>query len=206
MSRSGQSLVEFAIIVPLFMLLLLGMLELGLAFTHHQTLEYATREGARTGSALANGGGKLGCGSGGSPSAATVDQQIVAAVERVLTSEGSPVKDNLSRIPTIRIFLATPTGGESGASVDVWNYKAGAGPVVDGKALDYVAGTTNYPACSRTFQPPAQALGVSLKYTYQLQTGLGGILGFFGGKGWTSIAMSDSTVMNINPTNLNFVP
>ena len=53
-ARRGQSLVEFAISVPVFMLLLFGMLEFGFAFNHHLTLEYATREGARTGAALAD--------------------------------------------------------------------------------------------------------------------------------------------------------
>ena len=51
----GQSMVEFAISVPVFVMLLFGMLEFGFAFNHNLTLEYATREGARTGAALANG-------------------------------------------------------------------------------------------------------------------------------------------------------
>ena len=38
------------------MLLLLIMLEIGFAFNHKLTVGYATREGARTGAALANGG------------------------------------------------------------------------------------------------------------------------------------------------------
>ena len=46
-------------IVPLFMLILLGLLELGFVFDHLLTISYATREGARTGAALADGG-KLG--------------------------------------------------------------------------------------------------------------------------------------------------
>ena len=69
-AHAGQGLVEFAVLVPMFMLLLMGMLEFGLAFSHHQTLQYATREGARAGAALSNGGGKLGCAFGQSPNAA----------------------------------------------------------------------------------------------------------------------------------------
>ena len=60
----GQGLVEFADVVPVFVLLLLGMLEFGFAFSHHLTLEYATREGARVGAALANGDGQLPCAPG----------------------------------------------------------------------------------------------------------------------------------------------
>ena len=58
-------------------------------FDHHITLGYASREGARVGSALANGGGQLGCGAGRSPNADLVDPQVIAAVQRVLTSPGS---------------------------------------------------------------------------------------------------------------------
>ncbi|MDR3632336.1 MAG: TadE/TadG family type IV pilus assembly protein, partial [Isosphaeraceae bacterium] len=56
----GQSLVEFSMLVPLFLILLLGMLEFGIAFNHQLTLGYATREGARIGADLVNGGGPLG--------------------------------------------------------------------------------------------------------------------------------------------------
>ena len=56
----GQSLVEFSMIITVVMLLLLGMMEFGFVFDHHLTLEYATREGARVGSALGNGGGDRG--------------------------------------------------------------------------------------------------------------------------------------------------
>jgi hypothetical protein len=203
----GQGLVEFAVLVPMFMLLLMGMLEFGLAFSHHQTLQYATREGARAGSALSNGGGKLGCGdpisTGQSPNRNLVDPQIIAAVERVLTSDGSPVKDNLSRIPTIRIYLSNADGSQNGGNVNVWSYNPGAGPLVDGKALDYSKTSEAWGACNRNANPPAMALGVRLDYTYRMQTGLGAILGMFGQPGGGTLGMQDKTVMNINPTNLN---
>ncbi len=45
----GQALVEFALVLPIALFLLLIMLEVGLAFSHKLTVGYATREGARTG-------------------------------------------------------------------------------------------------------------------------------------------------------------
>ena len=45
--EGGQSLVEFTLIVPLFLMILFGMIEFGFVFTHDLTVEYATREGAR---------------------------------------------------------------------------------------------------------------------------------------------------------------
>ena len=69
--------------VPVFLLILLGMLEFGFAFSHHLTMEYSTREGARTGAALANGSdaGRL----------RDVDDHVMAAVQRVLTGAGSQI-------------------------------------------------------------------------------------------------------------------
>ena len=109
--QRGQATVELALVLPVYMLLLLGMLEFGLAFDHLLSISYASREGARVGAALTNGGGTLGCSTGQSPNAATVDPQIVAAVERVLTSPGSIVA--LQNVSQIRIYLATSTGAET---------------------------------------------------------------------------------------------
>lgn len=45
----GSATVEFAIIFPLFVLLLIGMLEFGLAIWRQEILTNASREGARAG-------------------------------------------------------------------------------------------------------------------------------------------------------------
>lgn len=57
----GQTLVEFALIIPIFILLLMGVLDLGRAVYAYHTLNNAAREGARQ---------------------ATVDQYIVHIEER----------------------------------------------------------------------------------------------------------------------------
>jgi hypothetical protein len=197
---AGQSLVEFAMVVTVVMLFLLGLLEFGFVFDHHLTLEYASREGARSGSALANGGGVMGCGAGQSPNAATVDPQIIAAVQRVLTSPGSQVVP--SRVSSIRIYKADAAGNETGSAVNVWIYQAGGGPTVDGKALDFKNQSTGWTACSRDNGGTPDSIGVSVAYNYQLVTPLSAVMGFFGGgSGPTTIPMSDRTIMALNPGN-----
>ncbi len=193
-------MVEFALFLPLFLALLLGVLELGLGFSHHLTLEYATREGARNGAALANGGGTLGCGTGQSPNASSVDALIIEAVQRVLTSPGSPVIE--ANISQIRIFKATSTGAESGGLVNVWTYTPGAGPVPkdDTDKLDFSPSSVAWSVCSRSNANPADYLGVSLSYTYTFSTGLKSILGFLGGGTGPTWTMFDRTVMQLNPT------
>lgn len=201
----GQSLVEFSLLVPVFLLILFGMMEFGFIFTHNLTIEYATREGARAGAALANGGGTLGCGAGQSPNWQTVDPLVIAAVERVLQSPGSQVV--VSRVSRIVIYKANPvTGADDQGLHDVWTYSAGAGPLPQGStdALDFV--DSSYPnadawkACSRVNSVPnVDSIGVSLTYTYAFQTPLASILGFFAG-GSPTITMSDRTVMDLNPS------
>lgn len=45
----GQSLVEFALVLPIFLVLLSGMVDFGMALYTNITLMNATREGARLG-------------------------------------------------------------------------------------------------------------------------------------------------------------
>jgi hypothetical protein len=183
--KRGQSLVEFAMIITVVMLLLLGMLEFGFLFDHTLTLQYASREGARVGSALVNGGGDLGCGAGQSPSASDVDPNIVAAVTRVLNSPGSRV--NPAEVPTITIYKADVNGNplrSSGTDIaNVWRRNPGAGPTVDGRPLDYTlaGGDTHWAACSRSNGSSPDSIGISLTYTYRFQTALGNVFRFFGG-------------------------
>lgn len=190
----GQAIVEMALILPLLLLIVLGTLEFGFAFDHHLTLEYGTREGARVGSALVNGGGPLGC--PGGQTTEEVDSRIVAAVQRVLTSPGSPV--DLTRVSEIRIFRAGSDGEELGP-VNRWTKTAspGGGPTVDGVNLEFSMTATGWSACSRSNALPAQSIGVSLSYTYRYQTPATALLG------WTTLTMNDQTVMNFNPTDTN---
>ncbi len=186
-------MVEMALLLPVLLTIVAGTLEFGFAFDHHLTLQYASREGARVGSAMVNGGGTLGCGGGQSPNAAVVDQTIVAAVERVLASTSSPIA--LNRVSEIRIYKSNANGGEVGP-VNSWIYAAGGGPVVDGKALDFkTTAPQTWSACSRVNGVTPDSIGVSVAYTYDLRTPLKALFA------WATIGMGDHTVMSMNPTN-----
>ena len=70
---SGQSTVELALLLaPLLFIIVFGLIELAGLMTDAMTMSAASREGARIGGALVNGGGALGCSSGQSPNAASV--------------------------------------------------------------------------------------------------------------------------------------
>lgn len=186
----GQALVEFSMVVPVFMLILLGLLEFGFAFDHQLTLSYASREGARTAAALAAGADLADC--------RDVDAYVVSAVERVLDSPGSPVAGNLGQVSQIRVYKAGTTGGELGP-VNVWT--PGNGPTVDGKQLHFAATSSGWNSCTRSnlITNPDSA-GISITYAYRAVTPLSSLLAFFGGEGWRTLVMTDRTVMALNPT------
>jgi Flp pilus assembly protein TadG len=207
--QRGQGMVEFAIIVPVFLLLLMGMLEFGFVFTHNLSLEYATREGARAGATLSNGG------TGALPAECNaIDPAIINAVTKVLKSPGSPIVSYPNAVATIKIWQSDLNGNPLGASTtNTWTNKN------DG-SFTFTQGTVNWAACSRhavtwlcggvnpaclsycsgSICPP-DSIGVSLSYTYTMITPLGAIEKFFGPAGPATLPMTDKTVMSLNPTN-----
>jgi Flp pilus assembly protein TadG len=60
--RRGQALVEFAMVAPIFFLVLLSIVEAGRFIFYYETLHNATREGARY--AIVNGANTIGCSTG----------------------------------------------------------------------------------------------------------------------------------------------
>jgi TadE-like protein len=210
----GQSLVEFAVLVPLFMLILIGMLEFGLMFNHDLTLQYASREGARVGAALGCGAtsGSATCDSGFSnPNPLEVDPYIVAAVQRVLEASGSPI--NMGQIGKIMIFKADASGNQVGSNLDTWVYSKGNGPAVSGQTLDFVrsgsngwvdtnrvTSATNTSNCGAGLSTCPDSIGIKITYQYLYVTPLAAVMRFFGGPAASTQSLNDQTVMALNPT------
>jgi Flp pilus assembly protein TadG len=72
MRTRGQALVEFALVAPLFFVLLFGIIEVGRFIFYYEVLNNATREGARY--AIVNGANSpTGCANGGSTGPAAPD-------------------------------------------------------------------------------------------------------------------------------------
>jgi hypothetical protein len=192
--QRGQSLVEFTIILPVFMILLLMMLELGFLLTDDMTVLYASREGARTGASLAQGSATVPC-------ATAVDPLIIAAVERTMTSPGSLL--SLPKVGQIRLYKADANGNEAGP-VNIWTYAAGGGPIPQGSTthLDFKETSHGWDACSRKNGPTYDSIGVSVAYRYDFVTGLAAMISMIRGGTGTSININDRAVMALNPTNL----
>jgi hypothetical protein len=200
--QRGQGLVEFTIVVPVFLLLLFAMLDFGLAFYSNLTIAYASREGARVGAALADGGGASGgCGTG------EVDKYVIAAVERVLDSAGIRIDVDPSGgggVTSVRIYKAdATTGADPGGVANQWTYSAGGGPVIPGTTtpLDFVETSHGWNVCSRVNSIAApDSIGVSISYSYAYITPLAGIYQFMFKGPPPTLKIFDRTVMQLNPT------
>ena len=189
--ESGQAVVELALLMPIMLLLVFGVAELTFAYSTGITIGAATREGSRIAGALANGGLPLGCGGTNSPNAATVDPQIIAAVERVLTASGTGT--TLADVSEIRIYKSDVDGNEVSGIVNQFTYSSNNGAIVDGQPLDFVAATNGWPACNRSNVNPADPIGVSIRYTYRARTPLRWLI-----PGLATIPILDHSVMDLN--------
>jgi hypothetical protein len=190
----GQSTTELALLLgPLLLIIVFGLLELAGLMTDAMTMSAASREGARIGGALVNGGGALGCSSGQSPNAATVDPNVVAAVERVLTGTGTRV--TLSDVNEIRIWKSTSSGNETLGLVNVWTYQLNSGPLIDGDNLDFVQQSQPWLPCTRNNVTPADSIGVTVSYTYRARTPLRFLMPVF-----NQFVITERSVMAENAT------
>lgn len=190
--ESAQGLIEFALILPpLLLLLVFGLIEVGTALSDAMTMASASREGARVASALVNGGGALGCSAGQSPNAATVDPNVIAAVERVLVGNGTRIV--LADVTQVRIAKATAAGAETAGLINTWNYQLNGGPVIDGQQLDFVQASAPWQPCSRNNVAPADSAVITVVYTYRARTPLRMLVPMF-----NQFTITDRTVMAMN--------
>jgi hypothetical protein len=170
----GQSMVEFALILPVFLIVLMGMLEFGIAYDHRNAMAYAVREGARVGASLGSGGSNP----------AGVDPAIIAAVQRGLTD---PIL--VENVRSIQIYQASSTGAPVAGKID--SYDRYGNPTA----------TAGWPATSRTPGSTDDSIGVRVIYDFRPQTPLGSLLGLFlnGNPPYTTIPMTDVSVFRLEP-------
>jgi len=198
--QRGQGLVELALIAPIIIALFVSTAELGLIYGKVNSIGYASREGARTGSALAQGG-VTDCTSGNDP--AEVDAAVVSAVERILKSPDSGI--DLARVEQIRIFKADSAGQEiSPAYVNIWEHADNLGPrvdEVDGEEvrLDFRPLVVNWPACVRHNGAGPDSIGITVQYRYDYVTPLPVLVDALT-NGSLQMTLSETTVMALNPT------
>ena len=135
----GSTLIEFAIIAPVFLLLMIGIIELSMAYFANLTMQHAVREGARY---AVTGNSDL--------DPASSNQQRYQAVIQKMKDSSMGIYDKVNPVITVNGVSGTSAGmfGNSGDIVVIsvaYNWKF-ATPMMaafykDGKAPYVVAAT-----------------------------------------------------------------
>jgi Flp pilus assembly protein TadG len=182
----GQGMVEFALVVPLFLLMLLALIEFGFIFNAVLTANYATRDASLI---AAEAGSSQGA-----------DCVIIS---KLLEDMRPPVDaTDVTKIVIYRAKTAgDPYNGTFDNSGNVWVRSGTTDCSAYGKsaALPYTLSTENYPegapstvdgtggrcnflsGCPNTTLRTRDAVGVQVTYTYTWHTPLGNFLPFANG-------------------------
>lgn len=146
--QHGQSLVEFALMLPLLVLLAVGILEFGMLFKDHIGIHYAAREGARAGAAASRNH--------------DADCTILRAVST--TMQTMPY-DDLQRV---RIFKAADNGTCATPCAEDVYYRSGVGrDCYEGWVLERPPTWVPDAQPGRRNNPePTDALAVTIQFTH----------------------------------------
>lgn len=183
-STRGQALVEFALVLPLFIVLLLGLIEFAFLFNALLSVNYAARDAALA-------AGEAGDGSG-------ADCVILDTVD---TSVGPPTDDG--RIGTVEIYQATPNGVMVGSPTVYTRGGTKTCTFVDGTTVTvpYTLTSDSYPERSRCNvlggcpgHSTVDNVAVRISYTHRYVTPLQNFLG-----GGATLTFDRSSVMRMEP-------
>lgn len=166
----GATVVEFAMVAPLILLLILGVVEYSLLFRDWLTVSNASREGVRVGAAL---GDDL-----------NADCEIIEAVVAGLV--GSDVGD----VQDIRIYEADTAGNPIGAHTEIWTHVGG-----DPAVCTNWGSVGSWPPSARdvtvTDGEQLDIIGVRVRFTHQWVTNFGPFSG--------ATSIDEATISRLEP-------
>jgi Flp pilus assembly protein TadG len=146
--QAGQSLTEFALALPVMLLLLLGAFNIGVLLADKVVAAYATRQGARLAAELGNGQGTL--------TTSQIDQQIVSDV----TAASSSL--TYASIREVDIYAPRAANGVFNSATDEYDSYDGSGTLLH----------SGFPGSDRVQVPPNEtSIGIRVVWQYSPPTG-----------------------------------
>jgi Flp pilus assembly protein TadG len=183
--QRGQSLVEFALVFPIFFVLLMGLIEFGLVFNALLSINFASRDASLIAAEAGNAVGS--------------DCVILKKVEDAISAPSST-----SRVTEVRIYNADKNGAQIGGQVNVYA-RSGSTPCTlpsGAWTAPYSLTTGGYLETNRcNFQAGCSGsggvdtIGVKITYHYTWFTPMGSFIGL----GATDYTMVESNVMRMEP-------
>jgi Flp pilus assembly protein TadG len=149
--RRGQTLTEFALVVPVLFMLIMGVLDGALLMFSVGTARYASAEGSRLAAQLGN--------------VSTADAQILGVIRNTVGST------QLFSVTEVDIYKLNQNPNTGDLSVDNAHYNKYA---LDGTAQ----GPISYPAANRNVgNGTSDFIGITINYTYNFKAGFFSPLG-----------------------------
>jgi Flp pilus assembly protein TadG len=183
-SEGGQALVEFALVLPVFLLLIFGLVEFGLAFNAAVSVNFVSRVAALL---AAEGGRTQG-----------TDCMVLRAIERDLRTPATP-----TRISRVEIYWSDANGDQIASNVNTYTrsgsltctYASGS------ITVPYTLSTGQYPETERCdvlagcggLHTTVDDVGVRITYAHQWVTRFGQTIA-------ESITFQRSTAVRMEPT------
>jgi Flp pilus assembly protein TadG len=185
----GQSLVEFALVIPIFITLVVAIAEFAFLFTSYLSTSFASRDGVQVAAEM-----------GGDPCA---DEVILQRVESDL---GAPA--DKTKITSVDIFWSDLNGNPQGGAENIWNRTGNSMCTTPGGTIitiPYTRTSNGYPLANRCNIVSAagcapshtsiDTIGVKITYQYAWLTPLPSLLGGSG----TGMTLTQSNMMRLEP-------
>lgn len=195
--EGGQSLVEFALVFPLFLILLLAVLEFGFAFNALLSVNYASRDAALTAAEAGN------TSNGDCHVLRTIERDVAAPTDRsqINAVEISWTDSN----GTIKVVGGAP-------KTNRWTRSGSTTCTITGIptfTVPYTLATANYPSAERCsnllgcplltgHSPSVDTIAVRITYTHPLKTPLRNFIGTLGATGGAYV-ITQSNAMRMEP-------
>ena len=191
-AQDGQSLVEFALVFPLFVTMLMGVIEFAFVFNALLGVNFASRDAALAAAEAGDGAG--------------ADCVILGTVEAAV---GAPAAD--TRIVQVEIYKADPNGMPLGPRVLYTRGGSTTCAFIDGttSTQPYTRGIETYPVASRcnwlggcddgddatVDSATVDIIGVTITYSHAWVTPLRNFIGGGGG----GLTFERSSIMRMEP-------
>jgi Flp pilus assembly protein TadG len=183
----GQALVEFALVIPLVLVLITGMVEFGFAFNALLATNFASRDAALVAAEAGNASG--------------ADCVILQTIEEDINTRA-----DMAHVTRVDIYWADQTGTTVKAS-NVYTRGGSTTCMLNGAniTVPYTASSIGYAdvgrcstvtGCGGTHTPSVDTIGVKITYDYQMKTPLRALTGNNATGGWTIV---QSNAMRMEP-------
>ena len=194
----GQSLVEFALLVPLFLLFVVGLIEFSFAFNASLNTNYASRAGGLMAAEAGN--------------ASSADCLILGAIEDALGAPTDP-----RQVASVEVQRTNPSGSRVYEATSYQRSGSLSCTRSDGTTMSvpYSTVSNGYPASQRcSVLPPngcptltpvrstVDTVAVQITYRYQWHTPIGALMSMFGQtiSSPSGLSFTSRNVFRIEPT------